>query len=39
MYKPEDPDLEPNEPEGDEAWLEVAELLAEIHADWEREDA
>jgi hypothetical protein len=38
MYKPETPGLEPNEAsEGDEAWLEQAELQAEIQADWERE--
>jgi hypothetical protein len=42
MYKRSNPDTEPNDadltPENDEAWLEAAELQAEIHADWERED-
>jgi len=35
MYKQPDPALEPAEP--DEGWLEAAEAVAEITAEWELE--
>jgi len=43
LYKPLNPDAEPNEDvltpeENDEAWLEQAESEAEIATDWEREE-